>query len=68
MADKIIELENHFCKTPEEMLAVAGRADIQQAVIIFFDSDGLVNTITTDMVNKDLLWMLEIIKNRILNP
>lgn len=71
-SSEVIELYNHSRKTVKEALAVAERVvedenqEITDILIIGYDADGELLSISSNMLNKDTLWLLEKLKQRIL--
>ena len=69
----VIELYNHNRKTVKEALAVAERAiedenqEITDILIIGYDADDALVSISSNMSNKDALWLIERLKQLILS-
>lgn len=72
-SSEVVELYNHNRKTVKEALAVAERViedegeRVTDILIIGYDADDELISISSNMPNKDALWLLEKLKKEILS-
>ena len=65
MADPV-ELGPHDNMTVAEALAVSGRRNLKEVLILGTDQDGMFISVSSGMPNKDALWLINLEEDFIL--